>query len=223
MPGAGFVEMALAAAREALRDDEVVLSEFEILSPMVFAEDSLREVTVRLSGTGNGIQVLSRPRLTQAPWQLHAQAKIVEGTFAAPKVPDLGGFDFDTAGDHVMTGEALYARARASGLGFGPSFRQVAMSARLDDATIVSELVPAEADTRYVLAPTRLDACFHGLILLFADLLGEQAGKAYIPVRFGEVRLLRPGAVIARSVIRTKRCNERSILADFTLLDAEAG
>ncbi len=221
MPGAGFVEMALACVREAMRDDEVVLADFEILSPMVFAEEALREVAVRLSGSGNGIQVLSRPRLTQTPWQLHAQAKIVEGTFSAPKVPDLNGFSFETAGDHVLTGDALYARALASGLGFGPSFQQVAMSARLDDATIVSDLLPAEPDSRYALVPNRLDACFHGLILLFADLLGENAGKAYIPVRFGEVRMLRPGAVITRSIIRTRRCNERSILADFTLLDAE--
>ena len=176
---------------------------------------------MRLSGTGNGIQVLSRPRLTQTPWQLHAQAKIVDGTFTAPKAPDLNGFDFDTAGEQVMSGDALYGRARASGLGFGPSFQQVAMSTRLDDTTIVSDLLPAVADDRFTLVPARLDACFHGLILLFADLLGENAGKAYIPVRFGEVRLLRPGAVIARSIIRTRRCNERSILADFTLLDAD--
>ncbi|MWV26128.1 SDR family NAD(P)-dependent oxidoreductase [Methylobacterium sp. 2A] len=221
MPGAGFVEMALACVREALRDDAVVLADFEIVAPMVFTEDALREVAVRLSGTGNGIQVLSRPRLTQTPWQLHAQAKIVEGTFSAPKAPDLDGFSFETAGEHVLSGDALYAKALASGLAFGPSFQQVAMSARLDDATIVSDLLPAEPDTRYGLVPNRLDACFHGLILLFADLLGENGGKAYIPVRFGEVRLLRPGAVIARSIIRTRRCNERSILADFTLLDAE--
>lgn len=221
MPGAGFVEMALACVREALRDDEVVLADFEIVAPMVFAEEALREVAVRLSGSGNGIQVLSRPRLTQTPWQLHAQAKIVEGTFSSPKAPDLNGFSFETAGEHVLTGDALYAKALASGLAFGPSFQQVAMSARLDDATIVSDLLPAEPDSRYALVPNRLDACFHGLILLFADLLGENGGKAYIPVRFGEVRLLRPGAVIARSIIRTRRCNERSILADFTLLDAE--
>ncbi|GJD35707.1 L-threonine 3-dehydrogenase [Methylobacterium aerolatum] len=221
MPGAGFVEMALSAVRAAKRDDEVILSEFEIVAPMVFAEDALREVTVRLAGSGNGIQVLSRPRLTQAPWQLHAQAKVVEGEFAPPRKPDLGGFDLEAGGEHGLTGEELYARAEASGLGFGPNFRQVALSARLDEATIVSDLAPAEADPRYALVPSRLDACFHGLILLFADLLGEGGGKAYIPVRFGEIRLVKPGAVIARSVIRTRRCNERSILADFTLLDAE--
>ena len=216
MPGAGFVEMALAAAREASRDDAVVLADFEIHAPMVFAEEALREVSVRLSGSGNQIQVLSRPRLTQAPWQLHASAKIVDGSFEAPARRDV-----EIPAEHSVSGAEIYARAEASGLGFGPSFRQVALSARLDDTTIVSELVPAEANAAYGLVPARLDACFHGLILLFADLLGENSTKAYIPVRFGEIRLLRPGAVIARAVITTRRCNERSILADFAVLDAE--
>lgn len=216
MPGAGFVEMALAAAREALRSDEIVLADFEIQSPMVFNEDALREVAVRLSGSGNGIQVLSRPRLAQTPWQIHAAAKVIEGDFAPPAAPQV-----EMPEDRAVAGDELYARAVAAGLGFGPSFRQVALSARLDDETIVSDLVPAEADARYGLVPARLDACFHGLILLFADLLGENAGKAYIPVRFGEIRLVKPGAAIARAVIRTRRCNERSILADFTVLDAD--
>jgi acyl transferase domain-containing protein/NADPH:quinone reductase-like Zn-dependent oxidoreductase/acyl carrier protein len=217
LPGAAFVEMALAVAREHLGSDAVTLADVEIQQPMVFAEEGLREVMSRFAPGANLVQILSRPRLSQAPWQLHAVAKLVEGDAPLPPRTDVAVPD-----EAAVTGEELYRRALASGLGFGPSFRQVARSARLDEATIVSELLPAEPNARYGLVPARLDSCFHGLILLFADLLGENAGKAYVPVRFGEVRLLRPGAVIARAVIRTRRCNERSILADFTLVD-EAG
>jgi phthiocerol/phenolphthiocerol synthesis type-I polyketide synthase C len=214
LPGAAFVEMALHVARESLRADVATLADVEIVAPMVFAEEALREVLVRLSG--HQIQILSRPRLTQAAWQLHASAKIIEGDFPAPARRDVG-----LPADHAVAGEDLYRRALASGLGFGESFRQVAASARIDETTIVSELKAAEADSRYGLVPSRLDSCFHGLILLFAELMGEGATKAYVPVRFGEIRLLRPGAVIARAEIRTRRCNERSILADFTLLDTD--
>ncbi len=217
LPGAAFIEMALGVARESTRSESVILAEFEIQSPMVFGEESLREVMVRISGSGNGIQILSRPRLTQAAWQLHAAAKIVDGDYAAPAPVEIAGI-----GENAVEGAALYKLAAASGLGFGPSFRQVALSARVDETTIVSELLPAEADPRFGLVPARLDACFHGLILLFADLMGEGSTKAYVPVRFGEIRLVKPGAVIARAEIRTRRCNERSILADFTLVD-EAG
>ena len=214
LPGAAFVEMALHVARESLRSDVATLFDVEIVAPMVFAEEALREVLVRLSG--HQIQILSRPRLTQAAWQLHASAKIIEGDFPPPSRRDVS-----LPTDHAVAGEDLYRRALASGLGFGESFRQVAASARIDETTIVSELKPGESDARYGLVPSRLDSCFHGLILLFAELMGEGSTKAYVPVRFGEIRLLRPGAVIARTEIRTRRCNERSILADFTLLDAE--
>ncbi|MGX7703234.1 SDR family NAD(P)-dependent oxidoreductase [Methylobacterium sp. Gmos1] len=221
LPGAGFAEMALAVGREIVRSESVTLADLEIQQPMVFAEDAVREVLSRFSPGANLVQILSRPRLSQAPWQLHAVAKLVEGE--TPPPARLTGRDAAALpSETTIEGEALYARARASGLGFGPSFRQVARSARLDEATIVSDLVPAEAGTRYGLAPARLDSCFHGLILLFADLLGEAASRAYVPIRFGEIRLVRPGAAIARAVIRTRRCNERSILADFTLVD-EAG
>lgn len=216
LPGAAFIEMALGVAREVMKSDSVVLAEFEIQSPMVFGEESLREVAVRVAGSGNAIQILSRPRLTQAAWQIHAAAKIVDGSFSTPDPVDI-----HVTEEHAVDGEALYRIAAASGLGFGPSFRQVALSARLDETTIVSELVPAEADARFGLVPARLDSCFHGLILLFAGLMGEGSTKAYVPVRFGEIRLVKPGAVIARAMIRTRRANERSILADFTLVDAE--
>ncbi|MGY2051738.1 SDR family NAD(P)-dependent oxidoreductase [Methylobacterium sp. JK268] len=216
LPGAAFVEMALAVAREHLGTDAVTLADVEIQQPMVFAEETLREVHARFAPGANQVQILSRPRLAQAAWQLHAVAKIVEGERPVP--PRLA---VALPEDKTVSGEELYQRAVRSGLGFGPSFRQVARSARIDETTIVSELLPAEANPRFGLVPARLDSCFHGLILLFADLLGENAGKAYVPVRFGEVRLLRPGAAIARAQIRTRRCNERSILADFTLVDAE--
>ncbi|KMO22683.1 type I polyketide synthase [Methylobacterium platani] len=218
LPGAGFAEMALAVGREVVRSESVTLADLEIQQPMVFAEETVREVLSRFSPGANLVQILSRPRLSQAPWQLHAVAKLVEGETPAPARLAVAALPSET----TIDGEALYARARASGLGFGPSFRQVARSARLDDATIVSELQPSGPEARYGLSPARLDSCFHGLILLFADLLGEAASRAYVPIRFGEIRLVRPGAAIARAVIRTRRCNERSILADFTLVD-EAG
>ncbi|WP_298965897.1 type I polyketide synthase [uncultured Methylobacterium sp.] len=216
LPGAAFVEMALAVAREHLRSETVTLADLEIQQPMLFNEESLREVMARVSPGANLVQILSRPRLSQAPWQIHAVAKLVEGDAPVPPA-DAAVLPDDTA----IEGDDLYRRAAATGLGFGPSFRQVARSARIDDLTIVSDLVPAEANPRFGLVPARLDACFHGLILLFSDLLGEGASRAYVPIRFGEIRLVKPGAVIARAVIRTRRCNERSILADFTLMDAE--
>ncbi len=216
LPGAAYVEMALAAARELYGTPSVTLTDLEIQQPMIFAEEALREIAVRLSPASSLLQILSRPRLSQAAWQIHVVAKLVEGDVPEPAVP---AFELDA--ERAMDGAELYRRAEEAGLAFGPSFRAVATATRADEGTIVSDLLPGEADAHYGLTPARLDACFHGLITIFSDLRGADASRAYVPIRFGEIRLVRPGAVIARAVIRVRRCNERSIVADFVLLDTE--
>ena len=121
LPGAAYVEMALAAAREIYGGDSVTLADLEIQQPMIFAEEALREIAVRLSPAANLIQILSRPRLSQAPWQLHVVAKLVEGDTPEAVVPD-----FECDAERVMDGAELYRRAEEAGLAFGPSFRAVA-------------------------------------------------------------------------------------------------
>ena len=76
-----------------------------------------------------------------------------------------------------------------------------------------------QGDSRFGLDPARLDSCFHGLILLFDDV--DSRVSAYLPVRFDEVRLLKPGAALARAHIRIRRRDARVILADFDIFDAE--
>src|SRR6202040_3452312 len=46
---------------------------------------------------------------------------------------------------------------------------------------------------------------------------------AYLPIRFGEIRLEKPGAVIARARIDVRRHDARAIVADFALIDRDGG
>jgi hypothetical protein len=75
----------------------------------------------------------------------------------------------------------------------------------------------------YGLDPARLDACFHGLILLFAGNSSSRRPAAYLPVRFGEIWLEKPGAAIARARIDVRRHDARAIVADFALIDGDGG
>ncbi|MGH6794554.1 MAG: polyketide synthase dehydratase domain-containing protein, partial [Methylocella sp.] len=96
-------------------------------------------------------------------------------------------------------------------------------ASRVGEDVILVDLVTAEAIPEYGLDPTRLDACFHGLILLFADNASSSRPAAYLPVRFGEIRLEKPGAAIARARIDVRRRDARAIVADFTLIDSDGG
>ncbi|WOJ90537.1 type I polyketide synthase [Methylocapsa polymorpha] len=218
LPGAAFVEMALAAARDWLGVETAAISDLEIVQPMIFVAGASREVLCRATPMTNMIEIMSRPRLSGSAWVSHARAKVIQkpaSSIASPAIPSLF--------TKTMGGAELYAEARRSGLEFGPAYRQVAAASRSGEDVILVDLIEAVPGDEYGLDPARLDACFHGLILRFSDLVPIDRQTAYVPVRFAEVRLEKPGVAIARARIEIKRCNERAIIADFALLDRDGG
>jgi phthiocerol/phenolphthiocerol synthesis type-I polyketide synthase C len=215
LPGAAFVEMALAVAREWLQSDTARIADLEILQPMRLGADESREVVCKVTAQTGLIEITSRRRMTDSPWLVHAVGKIVKDTAGIDTAPA-----FDEPADFVDA-ERVYAEAIRSGLGFGPSFRQLARASVIGRERILVDLVAAdEEDAGQGLDPARLDSCFHGLILIFTANGAPSQNIPYIPVRFGTVRLVRPGAPVARALIDVKRHDQRTIVADFTLLDA---
>jgi len=214
LPGAAFVEMALAVARDWLQSATARIGDLELIQPMRLGADESREVVCKVTAQTGLIEITSRRRMSDTPWLVHATGKIIKDTAgldAAPLYDEPATF-VDAAG--------VYAEAVRSGLGFGPSFRQLARAGRIGTSRILVDLVEPTAADAFGLDPARLDSCFHGLILIFAGEGAPSPGLPYIPVRFGSVRLIAPCAVVARALIDVKRHDQRTIIADFTLLDA---
>ena len=211
LPGAALVEMGLAVARD-WAGNEAALTGFEILQPLIFVPDASREILCRVSSSTATIEIMSRPRLSKTAYATHARGKIIQKPGPAPSAvssPALSG---------GVESAALYERALASGLEFGPAYRQLVRAKLMGGSFADVELTPEAGDPRFGLDPARLDCCFHGLILLFAE--RESEGGAYLPVRFEEARLIEPGASLARASIRVNRHDDRVILADFDLFDS---
>ena len=212
LPGAGIIEMAWAVAREWLGNERAFVTDLEILQPMMFAEDASREVLTRISPTSGVLEILSRPRLTRAGWQLHATAKIVKPTEEDDSEPLR-----EREGGERFTSARTYKLASDSTLNFGPTFRQVDSVLKHGEDFIVVDLIPPRATQGFVIDPARLDSCFHGLIVLFAD---SDNATPYVPVRVADARLLKAG-IPARAAIDIAEFNDRTILADFRLYDEQ--
>jgi phthiocerol/phenolphthiocerol synthesis type-I polyketide synthase C len=210
LPGAAFVEMALAIARDWKNSNAVALVDLEILRPLIFTPNASREILCRISAPTSTFEILSRPRLSESAFVFHARGGIIDKLGAVESV--LEPVEIEGAWDS----EALYSRAQECGLEFGPAYRQLARARRTGDAIEV-ELTAQRGDARYALDPSRLDSCFHGLILIFSDLGRESA--AYLPVRFDEVRLIRADARLARARLRIRRADERAVKTDIELFD----
>ncbi len=213
LPGAAFLEMGLAVVRDWAGPD-AALRDFEILQPLAFSADAARDILSRIEASTATVEILSRPRLTKAPFTTHARGRIVQKPGPGPEISAACA-----ATSGAVTGEILYARARTRGLDFGPAFQGLARAVRASDDLIEVQLTDAPGDSRYGLDPARLDSCFHGLILLFADQDGE--GGAYLPVRFAEARLFAPNADIASARIRLRRFDDRILVADVDVFDRQ--
>ncbi|MDE1974497.1 MAG: type I polyketide synthase, partial [Hyphomicrobiales bacterium] len=76
-PGAGFLEIVFAVAREWLRSSEVSLADFDILKPLDLTNGETREIMTRVSPDTHVIEVFSRPRLSSTGWLLHYRGRVL--------------------------------------------------------------------------------------------------------------------------------------------------
>lgn len=218
LPGAAFAEMALAVARDWLKAAVVSVVDFEIHQPLILMPGVAREVRCRVQPATGVLEIMSRPRLGAPAWQTHAVAKILRQAVEVER----GAEGEDDGTGEVVTGATVYPLAAASGLAYGPAFQLLETARRAGPDTIrVTLRADGAAWPGMALDPARVDACFHGLALLYRELSVNDRLKPYVPVGADEIRLERPGVRIDHATVTIVRSDERTIVVDFVLTDAE--
>ncbi|OLP53198.1 beta-ketoacyl synthase [Rhizobium rhizosphaerae] len=224
LPGSGFVEIALSAARQFYDNAEIEVTNLDIVRPLELSDSKIMELSTVISPETGDLEIRSRERLSEDDWAVHAVARLRKPTGEPEGAarPSFLGME-RTA---VVEGAAAYETARQFGLDYGPAFRLLAKAVAYDDRLIdVTLKAPAQAlhpFVTYALNPISVDATFHGMVALFGRLTGESGGAPYIPVRFGSIRLSRPGDTVARAVAEIERISPYSIKAAFRFYN-EAG
>jgi hypothetical protein len=216
-PGTGFLEVGLAAAREWLKTDIVVLAEFEIFAPLDLTNGETRELMTRISPGSSTGEIFSRTRLSSAGWVQHCRFKIHNGNPGhVPKPPAR-----PKNGATVFSHDQLYGIAHGSGLHYGPAFSLVQSATVQGHGRFVSvELARKTEETPFLLDPMRIDASAHGFFTMFPELRAVERGVTYIPVRLEETTLLRAKVVPERAFIEVISKNERSIVANSFIYGA---
>lgn len=217
-PGAGYAEMALAAARAWLGREHVALESLDITTPLVFEYGRAQCVRCSLNSGDGSISIVSRPRLGTGEWVQHARARAIspeKGELPVAALPYAMPEDC-----REMEGSALYALTERLGLDYGPAFRVVKLI-RAAGSGFEAILRPVKAESEYVLPPAILDACFHSLAVFQAGQDDEEP-FAFLPVRTGRIERCASGS-IRRIRGNARRSGRRSMSADFELLDATGG
>jgi len=221
-PGAGFCEMALAAARTALGTMHVDVQgitfehvlRLEASTPVISSAvlDRPGELSFRLEGqAADGATV-------------HVRARLVS-TAAEPQPV----VSYDVAAlraRHVrpMAAPDVYQWFAACGIKFGPSFRALAPTIAVsgDGTSLFADIrLPSsvrQGASQYTVHPVLLDACFQS-VGAFAQVVSATDERMLLPLSVKSLRHFGPAGDVAHFVTRLVSVDALHVEADIDLLD----
>lgn len=219
-PGAGFVELTLAAALQ-LKDSPLLdIEELEIRAPLLLDGPHGRAMRLTFAPEDGRLEIHSREPATGNEWQLNAVARTMcesRGFLLKRQAPAIPNRTPDyTLEDHLHMAERI-------GLHYGPAFQAISRGWIEGDAVIgeiaLSDEVKAQLNTLHV-HPGILDSAFQMFIPLLAQHSGFASQLAFVPVRVGRIQVNTQAGepVIARAVMGKRA--PHSFTADFELYDA---
>ncbi|KGR94823.1 type I polyketide synthase [Burkholderia sp. ABCPW 111] len=224
-PGAGYVEMALAAACAFFGTSDCAIENLEIRAPVVFQGQHAKLFRFTIEPRTASFRIETRDRMSDAPWVENVVGRLLESGNALSASSAVSPETLARLyAQPASSADALYDGAAALGLAYGPAFRWVRALRIAGDAALADVAAPqacgdAAELAAYLLHPALTDSGFHPLFALLAHGGGADAHAAYVPVQLGRIDFLR-GDVVARVLARIERRNPHSIVASFEFLDA---
>ncbi|KPU61416.1 zinc-binding dehydrogenase family protein [Pseudomonas fluorescens] len=219
-PGAGFTELALAAALQYQPGAHVEIEELEIHSPLVLHADFSKKVRVMIDSADGAISIVSRSTAQAEPWAQHVVARIpgeARGGLLACSAPALPARapDFTAAGHLALTG--------AVGLNYGPAYQAVEAGWIEGNQVLARLTVPAPIEAELAtlnLHPALLDSAFQLITQLLSQDADSRPDLAFIPVKLGRISFAAGSLPPCLAQVTLVRRSAHSLLADFTLFDA---
>jgi polyketide synthase 12 len=196
-PGTGYVELALAAAVEALGPGPRAVTSVEFQRALMLPESGTRRLQVVLTPHETGdatFHVFSRAPVAEPGregWALHATGRIRTdaGESAGPVVPE----EIRSRCTEEIAGADYYRGLRQSGLEYGPKFQGIERLWRCDGEALGQMRIPAgmESDVEaHQLHPAILDACLQVIgAAVPAEVMAANSGKVFLPVHMDRVRV----------------------------------
>jgi NAD(P)-dependent dehydrogenase (short-subunit alcohol dehydrogenase family)/acyl carrier protein len=233
MPGTGFVEMALAAARQV---GAYGLEELTLEVPLLLWEQGAVQLQLSVSESDERgccqFAIYSRPwssssqeEIERESWTRHATGVLggedpAAGALADPRLQELAAQPWPPQGAEELETESFYDRMAEAGVHYGPVFQGMRRAWRLGDS-IYSEIALEEeqGQSDFLLHPGLLDAALHALMLAADDSL---SGGPQIPFSYADMRLHgQGGASSMRIALNVQRDSNGASTLSLSALDGD--
>jgi acyl transferase domain-containing protein/NADPH:quinone reductase-like Zn-dependent oxidoreductase/acyl carrier protein len=220
LPGAAFLEMVLAAAKQLDAATAWGAADVAFLEPCIFDEPRLLETVVFSEKDGRRAFEIASAAVGSDAWTLH-----VTGVLEASAQADAKRVDVDAMQARAKApwlGSALYERlTEAELLGFKPAFRTIATAwGNAGEGLVELKFLPevrAEFG-EYGMHPVALDASMQAPLSLVEN---EQPGAPALPASIERVRIWGDAAKLRYATATVRRKQGRAMTVDVLGLDAD--
>ena len=199
LPGAAYLEMAIAIARQWKMTDAIALSNVVIEQPLSFFEESEVELQLVLSpkttesnnrniGETASIQIFSRDLALESTFTRHATATAMASLNLAQS-PSLQNFQTALRPFSIEV-ERYYQTLSEQGLNYGESFRVIQKLWQQSGRALSQICLPEQViDEHYHLHPALLDGC---LQTIGAAVEEDATAGTYLPVGLDQLQFYHP-------------------------------
>ncbi|PSB34990.1 type I polyketide synthase [Chlorogloea sp. CCALA 695] len=210
LPGAAYIEMALAAASQVLKN-QVRLEKVDIQRALILAaKPQLVQLILSKEAADYSFAIYSLDKTDTENWTLHTSGKIVV-TQDIPKQVNIAELRSKFTSEIAV--ETHYLQCQERGIAYGLTFRAIKQLWKKAEAALGLICLEEELAT-YQIHPVLLDACFQ---VIFATL---PEGKTYLPGGFASLRVYsHPGKNVWSYVKLRPNHDLQEIIADVYLYD----
>ncbi len=220
-PGAGYIEMSLAAAHQVSDDEFIEIEELEIQAPLVLNDIHSKVVRLSVKPEDHRFNISSREHATSHNWVQHVAGRILNKAtgrklkIETPVIPERKP-DFNLAEHTVLT--------ESTGLAYGPTFQTV-QHGWSDKSTAlgifkIPESIKNTLD-QYYLHPALLDCTFQLVFQILKDDIQAHSGIAFIPTKMGRIHLRTDKKTPSFAQATLSQRSPHSLSANFALFDED--
>ena len=197
LPGAAYVEMAIAAAQHWQKSTRITLKQVAIEKALAFSAEN-RKTTLQISLAPAGVEQTAVQIFSLSPLAVaseeeaatrHATATVVLGETAPVEEPSLATFQTELLAYPVAIAP-YYQTLSDQGLNYGPNF-QVIRQLWQRSGQALSQISLADCSTTgsYALHPALLDGCFQ---TIGAAVQANLEKGTYLPVGLDQLQFYSP-------------------------------
>src|SRR3954469_22281917 len=222
-PAAGYVEMALAAARQAFGQEPCVAEDMALQRALFLPDGEPPTVQLIRDPSQSSFDIYSHANGSDQAWARHVTGKLGRSADGEGTTKVSLAQIRSRCGEEIAKGD-FYRLFHTFGMQYGPRFQSVEQLWIGEDEALGRIELPAGLDDDlddYEVHPTILDAAFQVLLgALALKGTGKNSGEsAYLPVHIDQVRLhSRPGRRVYGHA-RLVEVSASQIKGDIQLLD----